>query len=65
MTAYPRKERKKGTSVTLDVRILSRIDVVKEKMRGGISRSGYINDVLDGALYEDEKRLGIVGSVLI
>ena len=44
----------------MDVRILSRIDAVKEKMRGGISRSGYINDVLDGALYEDEKRLGIV-----
>ena len=60
MTEYPRKERKKGTSVTLDVRILSRIEVVKSKMRGGISRSGYINDAVDAMLYKDEKELGII-----
>ena len=60
MTDYHRrKEWKIPTSVTLEPMILSRFERVKERMRG-ISRSGYINDVLDVALREDEKRLGIV-----
>ena len=61
MTDYHgRKERKRPTSVTLEPTILTRIERVKEKMRGVNSRSGYINDVLDIALRDDEKRLGIV-----
>ena len=61
MTDYHgRKERKRPTSVTLEPTILSRIERLKEKMRGVNSRSGYINDVVDAALREDEKRLGIV-----
>jgi len=61
MTDYHgRKERKRPTSVTLEPTILTRIERVKEKMRGVNSRSGYINDVLDFALREDEKMLGII-----
>lgn len=60
MTEYQRKERKKPTCVTLEPSVLSRIEKVKEKMRGGVSRSGYIEDVVSTALTEDEKKLGIV-----
>jgi len=61
MTNYHgKKERKIGTCVTFSPSILLRIEKVKNKMKGDISRSGYINLALDIALLEDEKRLGIV-----
>ena len=59
MTEYQRKERKKPTCVTLEPSLLSRIERVTKKMRGGISRSAYICDVLNTALKDDEQRLGI------
>ena len=57
---HGKKERKIATCVTLEPTILSRIERVTKKMRAVNSRSAYICDVLNTALSEDEKRLGIV-----